>query len=44
MMYFSKEELVMLIESVEETYPHIGDNKKADNLVEKLKHQLETME
>lgn len=44
MMYFSKEELVMLIESLEEAHPHIGDCKDADNLGEKLKHQLETME
>lgn len=44
MMYFSKEELLMLIESVNETYNLTGTNPKAQELIEKLKHQLENME
>lgn len=44
MMYFSKEELLMLTECVEESHPHNGHNLQADQLIEKLKHQLENME
>ena len=44
MMYFSKEELLILIESVNETHNLTGTNPKAQELIEKLKYQLESME
>lgn len=45
MMYFSKEELELIRDMLEELYPLVeSDNLIADEMYTKVKQQLETME
>lgn len=44
MMYFSKEELELIRDMLEQLFMAIGADDMADDMYRKVKHQLETME